>query len=282
MSVSRRFMACVRLARPGNLLIAGVSIAAGAAVGRAESFGTPAWVILAGMLVAGGGNAVNDVYDREGDRRIKPHRPIPAGHISPKGAALCSAVLFLAGWLLSLRGGCVAFGLVSGWVVLLVAYSARLKRVSLVGNLVVSAVVASAFLLGGVTGRDPFQSLIPAGLAFLFHFGREIIKDVEDREGDAATGVRTFAVRSGEGRALRLAAIVLAILIAATFGPYVAGAYDKIYLGAVILGVDLPLLWVMGTILRNPSRSRLGMVSGLLKADMVVGIACILVGAGVV
>jgi geranylgeranylglycerol-phosphate geranylgeranyltransferase len=282
MNRARRLWAWVRLARPGNLLIAGVSIAAGALVSRADDLDAVLPIVLAGIFVAAAGNALNDFFDRRTDELAKPHRPIPAGDVRPAGALVFSSGLFLAGWGLAMAAGWQICALVSAWIVLLVLYSARLKRASLAGNLVVSAVVASAFFLGGLAGRDPLLSLIPAGLAFLFHLGREIIKDVQDREGDAATGVGTFAVRSGEGPALRLSAVVLVVLIAATIVPFLAGAYNRIYLGAVVLGVDLPLLFVIRTLLRRPSGERLGMVSGLLKADMIVGIACVLVGSGAV
>jgi len=282
MNLRRRFRAYLRLARPGNLVIAAVSIAAGAAVSAPVSLGTTLWVILGGVLVAAGGNAVNDYCDRDTDRQVKPHRPLPAGDLSAQGAARFSGSLLVTGWVLSLRGGWGTFGLVSAWVVLLVAYSRWLKGAGLPGNLVVSAVVASAFLLGGLCGANPLHSLIPAGFAFLFHLGREIIKDVEDIAGDSSAGVGTFAVRRGGEAALRLAAVVLSILIATTLLPYLTGTYNRIYLGAVILGVDVPMVYVIRTLLDKPSRRRLGMVSGLLKADMVVGIACILVGSGVV
>ena len=282
MNFRRRLLACLRLVRPGNLLIAAVSIAACAAVSGPVSLETALWVILGGVLVAAGGNAVNDYCDRDTDRRVKPHRPLPAGELSAKGAVRFSGVLLVAGWVVSLRGGWGSFALVSAWVVLLVAYSRWLKGAGLPGNLVVSAVVASAFLLGGLCGASPLRSLIPGGFAFLFHLGREIIKDVEDIDGDSSAGVGTFAVRRGGEAALRLAAVVLSILIVATLLPYLTGTYNRIYPGAVILGVDVPMVYVIWTLLDKPSRSRLGMVSGLLKADMVVGIACILVGSGVV
>jgi geranylgeranylglycerol-phosphate geranylgeranyltransferase len=273
--------AYLRLTRPANLLIAGVSVAVGAAVCHPLSYETVWLAVVAAVLVAAGGNSVNDYFDREIDRVNKPGRPIPAGRVSPRGAMLFAGVLFLFGWGLGFRVGNAGFALISSWIVLLFLYGALLKRTGLAGNIVVSMVVASAFLLGGLSGRDPALSLIPAGLAFLFHLGREIIKDAQDMEGDARVGVRSLAVRYGREKGLFVAAVVLSILILATLVPFLTRIYGLGYLMAVIVGVDIPLLYVIRSILSGPTEKKLGMLSGLLKVDMIIGILCILLGAGV-
>jgi len=271
----------VRLTRPTNLIIVAISIAVGAAVSGALSPARLVAAIASGVLVAAGGNTANDLFDREIDRVNRPDRPVAAGLVSPRAALLSALVLLAAGWIVSAGVGMAGFVLVSSWLVLLTAYSSFLKRRGPVGNLVVSAVSASAFLLGGLAARSPALSLIPAGLAFLFHRGREIVKDVQDLPGDSPAGVRSLAVRYGRDRALAAAAVVFVLLIAVTPLPFVTGVYNLVYLAAVVVGVDLPLVYVIGAILSKPSGEKLGRVSALLKADMVVGIGSILAGCGV-
>lgn len=282
MNRPRRLWAYLRLARPPNLLIVGLSIAVGSVVSRPDSLEAAFVAVAAGVLVAGGGNALNDYYDRDIDGVNRPNRPIPSALATPRGAVLLSSGLLLAGWLLSLRVGAAPFVLVTSWVALLTLYSAKLKRRGIAGNLLVSAVSASAFLLGGLTARAPVLSLVPAGLAFLFHLGREILKDVEDMEGDRRVGVRSLAIVYGRDRALAAAAGVFALLVAVTPLPFLAGVYNLAYLAAVVVGVDLPLLYVIRTALGVPSEERLQRLSALLKADMVIGIGSILVGSGAV
>ena len=273
--------AYLRLTRPANLIIVGVSVAVGAAVGGLDSPEKALLAVVAGMLVAGGGNAINDYFDREIDRVNKPGRPLPLASTTPTAALVLGLGLLAGGWGASAWLGVRAFVLVSVWLVLLTAYSARLKRMGAVGNLTVSAVSASAFLLGGLVAQAPALSLIPAGFAFLFHLGREIIKDTQDLPGDAGAGVRSLAFRYGKNRALRMAAVVFVLLIVATPVPFLAGVYNRIYLIAVLVGVDLPLVYVVREILTDPSVQRLGRVSALLKGDMVIGIGSILAGSGV-
>ncbi|MCK4545929.1 MAG: geranylgeranylglycerol-phosphate geranylgeranyltransferase [Candidatus Eisenbacteria sp.] len=274
-------MSYLRLTRPANLLIAGISVGVGAAVSHCASAETVCPAIASAILIAAGGNAINDFFDRETDRVGKGNRPIPSGQVTAGGSVLFAGLLFLLGWVLSFRVGNGGFALVTCWVVLLVLYSSHLKRTGFAGNVVVSGVSASAFVLGGFAGLDPLRSLIPAVLAFLFHLGREIIKDVQDERGDAKAGVRSLAVQLGSEKALAIAAVVFGVLVGATLLPFALGYYNAIYLVMVIIGVDLPLVYVMIAILSGPSERRLGMLSGLLKIDMLVGIVCILIGSGI-
>jgi geranylgeranylglycerol-phosphate geranylgeranyltransferase len=272
----------VSLVRPANAGVAGISVLVGAAVSGLGSWAALAAVTAAGILTAAAGYARNDAEDLEADRVNRPSRPVASGLVSPVGARRMSAVLFGVGALSSLGGGIAATAIVLLWIALLVLYCTRLKRTGLPGHLLVSLVASSAFLLGGVTGREPGASLVPVGLAFFFHLGREILKDAQDEPGDRAAGVRSLAVRYGETATLRASAGALALLIVATVVPFAAGLYGRLYLAAVILGVDLPVAYVIARLLSTPSRGELARLSTLLKADMLVGIACILVGSGVV
>ena len=135
-----------------------------------------------------------------------------------------------------------------------------------------------AFLYGGIATGRPGPALVPACFAFLFHLGREILKDAQDEVGDRAAGARTLPAVVGVPGALRWAGLVFSILIAATPIPHLVGHYSLAYLIIVVFGVDFPLLYVIFSSQRNSSPDHLGRLSLLLKVDMWVGLVAILAG----
>jgi geranylgeranylglycerol-phosphate geranylgeranyltransferase len=243
------------------------------------------------MLVLGGGNALNDYYDMEADRINRPQRPLPRGLLEPRFVAGLGLWLMLlgvgAGWLISPISGLLATAVAA----ILGAYAVWGKKLSLIGNLMVAGACGAAFVYGGLASEPGFlnsaapgaggalrMSLIPAAFAFLMHLAREIIKDVQDLDGDRSVGSMTTAVALGPRRALGLAAGFLILLVMLTPLPFLLKIYGWRYLAAVVLGVDLMLapiiLWLGG----EPDRDRLSKISFYIKIDMIVGIMAICLG----
>ena len=97
----------------------------------------------------------------------------------------------------------IAFGVVVG----LAVYNWFLKRVGLAGNLLVSLIAAATFPYGAAAAGDWGRWWIPALFAALYHAARELIKGVEDTEGDRLADIRTMARTRGVLPACRAAAI---------------------------------------------------------------------------
>jgi 4-hydroxybenzoate polyprenyltransferase len=133
-----------------------------------------------------------------------------------------------------------------------------------------------AFIYGGLAGRDFRLSLIPAGFAFLFHLGREILKDIEDLKGDVSSGAKTLPVVSGINISLLLVTIVFSGLIFLTLIPYYLKIFPVLYL-IIVLFVDLLLLYVTVSMWRDQSKKNLGVLSGILKLGMILGLVAIFV-----
>ena len=53
------------------------------------------------------------------------------------------------------------------------------------------------FIFGGVVVENPTAAIVPAIFAFLINLIREIVKDMEDVEGDNKAGVITFPIKFG-------------------------------------------------------------------------------------
>lgn len=185
-----------RLTRVENCLFAFVATIIGftsarhphAATWRAVVAGTVAGLVLAF------GNVVNDLFDQRADQRSKPWRPLPSGRITRWGAGYVATFLVVA----ALAGGAVLgwglLGFVGLMLVLAFAYSARLKRVPLVGNLAVAVQVGSTILFGALVAGSPRGvTFAAAGLLLLYSLSLEVAKTLEDREADGAVGVITVA-----------------------------------------------------------------------------------------
>ncbi len=263
----------VEITRPHNLAVAALAILAGWAC--AGGRGLPLDLLLglgAGTLVTAAGNVVNDYFDADIDRINKPRRPIPSGRMTPRESrryyvALVGLSLGVGAW-----AGTLVLGFVLLWTLCLYAYSAWLKTRLLLGNLMVSAVASSGFVLGGWMAGSGGTALVPAVPAFLFLMGREIVKDVEDLPGDRACGARTLARRLGERRALRLALVFFLLFAVLAAWPYEMRMCGRPYLLTYLFGV-IPLLGLAALLmLHDTSPRNLLRVSWILKLDMFVSV----------
>lgn len=274
-----RLIDYLRLTRPQNNTIAALSVLVGMAVcGSVESWWKVLLACLSAFFISAGGNSINDVFDLDIDRINKPYRPLVEGKISPRSALLFSIILLWFGILLSFWIKLTSVLVAVSVCILLVVYSSSLKRRLLWGNLTVAIVSASAFLYGGLVTDDFRLSLIPAAFAFLFHLGREILKDIEDLKGDSSEGASTLPIRVGVAGSLVLCSLVFLLLIILTGLPYVLQIFSPLYLLIVIPGVDLVLVYVIWSMWRDPKAPNIHRLSNLLKIDMLLGLAAIYLG----
>jgi len=176
-------------------------------------------VLLAGPLVCGTSQAVNDWFDREVDAINEPDRPIPSGrmpgrwglYIALAGTAASVAVAAALGpWVL-----CAGLlGLALAW-----AYSApplRLKRNGWWGNLAVGLcyeglawVTGAAVMVGG-----QLPGLAILGVALLYSLGAHgimTLNDFKSIEGDRRCGIGSLPARHGARAAARIAAIAMVV-----------------------------------------------------------------------
>ncbi|QLD88380.1 geranylgeranylglycerol-phosphate geranylgeranyltransferase [Natronomonas salina] len=225
----------LELLRPGNAVAAGGLTFIGAFV--AGGLGAPlptAFAVLATVLATGGGNAINDYFDREIDAINQPDRPIPRGAVSPRGALVYSITLFAVAVALTLLLPWLAIAIAVVNLVALVAYTEVFKGLPGVGNALVAYLTGSTFLFGGaaVDGQlGPVLTLF--GLAAAATMAREIVKDVEDVAGDREEGLRTLPIAIGERQSLLVAAAFVVAAVLASPAPYLLGTFGLPYLVAL-------------------------------------------------
>ncbi|MDG6257779.1 MAG: geranylgeranylglycerol-phosphate geranylgeranyltransferase [Methanomicrobiaceae archaeon] len=267
--------------RPLNSCVAGIAVLLGylIAVGTiaAEAF----LLVPVVFFATAGGNVINDYYDREIDRINRPNRPIPSGAVTPVAARAYSAVLFLAAIGLSTFTNPLCMALAVFNSLLLWAYAARLKKVPLVGNLAVAYLAANIFLFGGaLAGIDGLLQNVPlAGIVVLAMLSRELLKDVEDMEGDAEGGARTLPMIVG---VRATAAVALAAALGAVIMSYLP--LMRWWGGAYLAAITVADLVILAGALRGfrcgtPACIRSSCATGLLKGGMFAALLVFIIAA---
>ncbi len=274
----RTAVAGLRLTRPLNCAIAAVTVAVGALTSGVWQMSLALLMATASAAaITAAGNVYNDLKDLDIDRINRPDRSLPSGKISGTIATFQALGLAIVGLTLAWRLGPVPGWLATGVTVGLVAYSSCLKRTGLGGNLLVSALGALAFPYGAIAMGNWGRSWIPAGYAFLFHLGREIIKDVEDAAGDQAFRSRSLPLVLGCRRASFVAAAIYLFLGVVTPMPWILGLYGLSYAVAIVL-LDAVILVVLYLLLIQQRSVTDQFLSRLLTAAMGVGLAAVVLG----
>ncbi len=296
MSTATSIRAFVRLARPLNAAICMAGVLCGALVAGRPLDIAGQWLrtLLAGevspvmarvvaaalsaSLILGAGNAFNDVRDLEADRINAPHRPVASGSVSRSAALLFAAIAAFTGVLFSLFLGPPGVAAAVLAAVLLALYDTHLKGVPLAGNVAVAFLGGLAVAYGGIAAGETGRAMLPAAYAVLLHLGRELVKDIEDTEGDAAAGITSTAVGWGPRRTGIVAAWVFIILAPALAAPFAAGVFGPGYLLIVTAGVVPALLYGTWAAVSKPDGRRMHRASALLKAAMPAGMLAVLAG----
>ena len=262
-------------------------------------------LVLSTVLITAGGYVINDYFDIRTDL-INRGSIIVGNTISRRMAMLYHNVFsFLGvagGFYLSARIGYFWLGtlflLVSG---LLYFYSVTYKRQFLIGNLIVAFLTAMVPFMVVLFEAPPIYKMYSATtvsfpgvrlmyywvggfalFAFMTTLIREIIKDIEDYEGDLTFGRKTLPVVSGLV-ATRLIAVLLAvftiILLYIVCFRYLPG---KLTLAYVTLFVALPFIWVIFRVLVSKNRAELHKASRMMKIIMLCGILYSVVAGAII
>ncbi|MDJ0877934.1 MAG: chlorophyll synthase ChlG [Halieaceae bacterium] len=198
------------------------AFACGAVSSGTNPLGTPtlliAGIVLAGPMVCGASQVVNDWFDREVDAINEPHRPIPSGRVPGSWGLYFAITWTVLSLVLAASLGTTVFWAALLGIALAWAYSApplRFKQNGWLGNLAVGIsyeglawITGAAVMLGTLPGKE---ILI---LAFLYSLGAHGIMTLNDfkaLEGDLRLGVRSLPVQLGPERAAKVACLVMGV-----------------------------------------------------------------------
>lgn len=222
-TLKAKLITFTELIRIRNALIAFLGVFVGSIVSPYAA--SNMYIMLAGLSAAAilaGGNAINDYFDVEIDRINKPKRPLPSGRISSSDTLMISLTLFLIGIGISKYINTYCLTIASVNTILLILYAKYSKKALFLSNVCISYLVASIFLYGAAVTL-PTQAIdlnkfrltyILAACAFLMTLSREIIKDIEDVEGDKKQYSSTLPITIGikNSKRISIALGVLAIV----------------------------------------------------------------------
>jgi geranylgeranylglycerol-phosphate geranylgeranyltransferase len=266
--------ALIEICRPVNVVGAAVLAVIGAFVAgglTTEPVATAQAGTATGLALAAG-NVVNDYLDREIDAINRPERPIPRGAVEPTVALVWAIVLFLGAVVSAVWLPIEALVIAFVNVLFLITYTSLFKSLPAAGNIVVAYLVGSAFLFGAAAVNDTFAVLELAVLAGLATFAREVIKDVEDIDGDRSQGIRTLPIVIGPrpASAVGAAALFGAVLVSPL--PYLTGTFEIGYLGSVLVANSIAVGAAWYTF-DEPARSQ-----RLAKLAMFVAVVSFVIG----
>jgi len=272
----------IALTRPGNAILTSIAVIAGAFIAKGPedilNFQTEiAICCVSAMMLVGGGNALNDYNDRESDKKNHPERPIPSGKISAENALTFAQILLGLGLVILIftLDNKMPFVIALLGVITLIAYENGLKAAGIAGNIAVGLMSGAVFLYAGMAVNDPGPTIWMFGLAILATITREIVKDIQDLEGDKDRF--TLPTRIGISASLNLATLILLVAIGLSYTAM--GQFENMAWNAYVGGITL----ANGTMLfgiYNANQEDYFMGQKNIKQGMGIAMLAFIVAAG--
>lgn len=193
-----------------------------------------------------GAFALNDYFDIEADRANKQlDRPLVSGKIKPQFALWFSVACILLSIAMAYFISLQIFFLTLLLNALAVAYDAKLKELPLVGNFYIAFTIGIPFIFGNLVVAPALfmPNIILFALGFVAGLGREIIKSIEDMEGDKkARKAKTLPIVIGEKPSLAIAVLCFLLFIPLTYLPFMYGLKGNLVSYGFVAGGVLCIL----------------------------------------
>jgi geranylgeranylglycerol-phosphate geranylgeranyltransferase len=220
------------------------------------------------FCIGAGCHPFNDYFDYEIDKISHPTRPLPSGVFKPISGMYMGLIFFVISLVLSSLINIFCFSINLIGIVLIFFYESSLKNKGLVGNIVVAFTVALSFIYGGAIVGELFKPTFFTLVTFFIFFGREIIMDVRDFEGDKKTRV-TLPLIIGKKFAVNLASAMVTISIIILFVPFFYGLFNIWY---ELLAIPLVLFTIYAIFLSLFDLKNVGKTAEMLRITMILGL----------
>lgn len=254
-------------------------------------------LVIATVAIAAGGYVINNIMDQETDEISKPKDLIVGKHISEGMAYNIYIALNIIGVgigfylsnIIQKPSFSAVFIVVAATLYL---YATNLKQNLLIGNIIVALLVSFSIVLVGIFDLYPatydgnreqmgviFSILLDFALfAFIINFIREIVKDIEDMDGDYNAGMNTLPILLGKDRTSKLVFgltfIPIALLVMYVNTNLLEVQWVMYY---ALIFVLAPLLYFLIKIWGANSKKDFKHLSLILKLVMLFGILSVVV-----
>lgn len=244
-------------------------------------------LVLSTVFIAGAGNIINDYFDLKVDRLN--NRKLIVGKTIKRRVAILLHLIFSSigifiGFYLSYKVGIFSLGFINLFCVIsLWFYSVNFKRKPLSGNLIVALLSALVLLI------VPLFDLLPnpdsntiniikitsvySIFAFTVSLIREIVKDLEDIDGDKKANHNTLAVKLGLEKTKKITIVICSALFIMIcwilFLQYNSSIYSFIY---VLITIAFPIAYLIFKLIKSKTKNDFYYLSQLLKLIMLFGI----------
>ncbi len=259
-------------------------------------------LVFSTVIIAAAGNIINDYFDVRADRINRPEKMVVSRHIKRRWAIVLH-------WFMNFVAFTIAVYLSyvnrTFWYVfihllsinLLWFYSMQLKRTVVIGNVAIALLTSLVPVLVGIFYNQQLNGIVDGeaypfdlnssdfyyvyfgiGLgifAFVLNWTREIVKDIEDIEGDKVIKAKTIPIVFGVNKAKRIALISLVVTVLVSLvlvWSYSAGyitdymSFSPLLVSAIIIIVTFVKLMMSKT------NRDFKIVNNLIKLTMIIGL----------
>ena len=254
-------------------------------------------LVLSTVLIAAGGYVINNILDQKTDAINKPNNVIIGKNISETNAYTLYMALTVAGVAIGFYLSNVILKPSFAAVFILIAatlylYATSLKQILIVGNTIVAILLSCSVIIIGIFDLLPaidagnqqqmrivFSILLDYAIfTFFINILREIIKDIEDVDGDYNQGIRTLPIVIGKSRTAKIVfglSFVPILFLLYYINSYLLNLiYTTIYLLLFVMG---PLFYFTVKVWSAKSKKEFHTLSLLLKWIMFFGILSVVI-----
>jgi 4-hydroxybenzoate polyprenyltransferase len=267
-----------RISRPINLLMVGFAqlMTAYFLVGTSNT-GLPVLqdyklylLVISTLLITAAGYMINDYYDVKIDYVNRPRNVVVGKGIKRRMVLFLHTLLnftaFGLGFLISPSIALINFAA----AFLLWLYSNQLKRKPFIGNFTVALLTGvSIYLIGFYFQKSELLVLTYAIFAFFLNLIREIIKDIEDRQGDRKHGCRTLPIVLGFRKTKAVIFLIAAVFVCAIV--FVMFKLDRPIIFYYFGGLGIFFTYFMYQIYLADRKDHFTKLSTIAKVLMLVG-----------
>lgn len=241
-------------------------------------------LVFSTVIIAAGGNIINDYFDVKADKVNKPNKVIIGKYVKPRLAIVLhwtlnfiafSIALYLSWkqhsfWYLFIH----LFSINALWI-----YSTQLKRRFLIGNLVIAAltglvpILSALYFIHFIPKNNynlvtTYQVIYLASFAALLNFIREIIKDMEDVKGDLLLRATTIPIKIGIPKSKRI--VIVLLLATLLFATFLVSRYFQ-YLSLLQISLTLIIGLCFLLVIFFTAKNQLKAADRILKISMIIG-----------